>query len=50
MSDGEMRRAAVLAQVKSGAWRLMDAAERMDLSYRQTKRLWKRYRAKARPD
>jgi transposase len=46
MSDGEMRRAAVLAQVKSGAWRLMDAAERMDLSYRQTKRLWKRYQSK----
>jgi transposase len=46
MSDGEMRRAAVLAQVKSEAWTLMDAAERMDLSYRQTKRLWKRYRSK----
>jgi len=43
MSDGEMRRAAVLAQVRSGAWTLMDAAERMELSYRQTKRLWKRY-------
>ena len=46
MSDGEMRRAAVLAQVKSEAWTLVEAAERMELSYRQSKRLWKRYRAK----
>ena len=45
MSEREMRRAAVLAQVKSGAWRLAEAAERMDLSYRQGKRLWKRYRS-----
>ena len=43
MSDGEMRRASVLAQVKSKAWTLVEAAERMELSYRQTKRLWKRY-------
>ena len=46
MSDGEMRRAAVLAQVKRGAWTLVEAAERMELSYRQTKRLWKRYQTK----
>ena len=45
MSDGEMRRAAVLAQVKSAAWTLVEAAERMELSYRQTKRLWKRYQS-----
>ena len=44
MSEREMRRAAVLAQVKSGGWRLVEAAERMELSYRQAKRLWKRYR------
>ena len=43
MSEREMRQAAVLAQVKSGTWTLAEAAERMDLSYRQSKRLWKRY-------
>jgi transposase len=46
MSEREMRRAAVLAQVKSGAWTLVEAAERMGLSYRQGKRLWKRYQRK----
>ena len=46
MSEREMRRAAVLAQVKSGAWTLAEGAERMELSYRQTKRLWKRYQSK----
>src|SRR5260370_22951362 len=45
MSEREMRRAAVLAQVKSGAWTLVEGAERMELSYRQAKRLWKRYRS-----
>jgi transposase len=44
MSERELRRAAVLAQVKSGAWTVVEAAERMELSYRQAKRLWKRYR------
>jgi transposase len=44
MSKREMTRAAVLAQVESGAWTLIEAAERMELSYRQAKRLWKRYR------
>ncbi len=43
MSERELRRAAVLAQVKSGAWTLVEAAERMELSYRQSKRLWKCY-------
>lgn len=46
MSEREMRRAAVLAQVKSRSWKLVEAAERMDLSYRQAKRLWKRYQRK----
>lgn len=46
MSEREMRRAAVLAQVKSGVWTLVQAAERMDLGYRQAKRLWKRYQSK----
>ena len=43
MSEREMRRAAVLAQVKTGAWTLLEGAERMEISYRQAKRLWKRY-------
>jgi Winged helix-turn helix len=43
MSERELRRAAVLAQVKSGSWTLVEASERMELSYRQAKRLWKRY-------
>src|SRR5580704_1309445 len=46
MSEREMSRAAVLAQVKSGSWKLAVAAERMEVSYRQAKRLWKRYRSK----
>ena len=46
MSEREMLRAAVLAQVKSGAWTLVEAAERMELSYRQAKRQWKKYQAK----
>src|SRR5437016_3280133 len=46
MSEREMRRATVLAQVKSGSWTLGEAAERMEVSYRQAKRLWKRYRSK----
>ncbi len=46
MSDRELKRAAVLAQVKSGSRTLGEAAERMELSYRQTKRLWRRYQSK----
>ena len=46
MSERELKRAAVLAQVKSGAWTLVAGAERMELSYRQAKRLWKRYQSK----
>jgi transposase len=46
MSKREMRRAMVLGHVKSGAWTLVEAAERMELSYRQAKRLWKRYQSK----
>src|SRR6195256_2872023 len=46
MSDRELKRAAVLAQVKSGSWKLGEAAERMEVSYRQAKRLWKRYQSK----
>jgi transposase len=34
----------VLGRVKSKTLRLADAAKILELSYRQTKRLWKRYR------
>ena len=43
MNDRELQRAGVLAQVKSGSGKLVEAAERMEVSYRQAKRLWKRY-------
>ena len=43
MSARELRRAGVLARVKGGELKLVEAAELMGLSYRQTKRLWKRY-------
>ncbi len=43
MSGRELGRVEVLARVKSGALRLVDAAVLMGVSYRQTKRLWKRY-------
>jgi transposase len=46
MSDREMKRAAVLGQVKNGAWTVVEAAERMEVSYRQAKRLWRRYQSK----
>jgi transposase len=46
MSERELRRAAVLAQVKSGAWTIVEAADRMEVSYRQAKRLWQRYQRK----
>jgi hypothetical protein len=44
MSSKELRRAEVLARVKSGELKLGNAAVMMGLSYRQTKRLAKRYR------
>jgi transposase len=44
MSERELRRAALLAQLAGGAGTLVQAAKRMELSYRQAKRLWKRYR------
>ena len=44
MSELELTRAAVLSRVKERAWSLRQAAERMKVSYRQAKRLWKRYR------
>ena len=44
MSTRELRRAEVLARVKSQTLRLVDAAKILEVSYRQAKRLWQRYR------
>jgi len=44
MSSKELRGVEVFGQVASGSLRLVDAAEILQLSYRQTKRLWRRYR------
>ena len=43
MSRRELRRAGVLARVQSGELKLVDAAKLLEVSYRQTKRLWQRY-------
>ena len=45
MSKRELQRGGVLARVRAGELRLTDAATLMGVSYRQAKRLWKRYRA-----
>jgi transposase len=44
MSKGELGRVEVLARVQSRQLKVVDAAQLMHLSYRQAKRLWKRYR------
>jgi transposase len=44
MSAKERRRLVVMEQVKSGGLKLVEAADRMGLSYRQTKRIWARFR------
>src|SRR5262250_35251 len=44
MSQEELRRVEVLARVRSNELRVVDASRLMRLSYRQAKRLWKRYR------
>src|SRR6266849_6682998 len=44
MSTRELRRVEVFGQVAGRSLRLVDAAEILQLSYRQTKRLWRRYR------
>lgn len=46
MSIKERRRMAVLGEVKAGRLKVVGAAEAMGLSYRQAKRVWKRYAAK----
>src|ERR1700746_1306099 len=43
LSKRELQRAGVLERVKAGELGLKNAAEVMKLSYRQVKRLWKRY-------
>lgn len=44
MSQRELRRLEVLSRVKEGELQLVNAAELVGVSYRQAKRLWKRYR------
>jgi transposase len=44
MSQRELRRVEVLVRVKSKELQVVDAASLMGVSYRQAKRLWKRYR------
>jgi len=44
MSTRELQRLEVFSRVQSEALRLVDAAKMLALSYRQTKRLWRRYR------
>ena len=43
MSSKELHSVEVLARVKSGEAKLTEAAELLRISYRQTKRIWKRY-------
>src|ERR1700693_2477327 len=43
MSQKELRRVGVLARVKSKELKVVDAASLVGVSYRQAKRLWKRY-------
>lgn len=44
LSSKEVHRVEVLSRVKSGNLKLGEAAELLDLSYRQMKRVWRRYR------
>jgi Helix-turn-helix domain len=44
MSGRELERGEVMDRVASGDLRLQHAAEMLELSYRQTKRVWRRYR------
>src|SRR5256885_7761003 len=44
MSKGELERVGVLARVQSKQLLVVDASRLMRVSYRQAKRLWKRYR------
>ena len=44
MSRRELSRVEVMGRVKAGSLRLGEAAELLELSYRQTKRIWARFR------
>ena len=44
MSRRELRRVEVMARVQAGELKVVDAAELVEVSNRQGKRLWKRYR------
>jgi transposase len=44
LSGKELSRAEVMARVKAGNLRLGEASELLELSYRQAKRIWARYR------
>jgi transposase len=44
MSSKELKRLGVLAHVEKEALNLIHAAEILGLSYRQAKRIWRRYR------
>ena len=48
MSDRELKRLGVLARVEKAALNLVNAAEILGLSYRQTKRIWRRYQEEGR--
>src|SRR5579871_6117393 len=48
MSDEEVRRAGVLKRVKAGDLTQVEAAEVLGLSYRQLKRLYRRFRKQGR--
>jgi len=43
MSSRELERVEVMGRVESGDLKLSDAAVMLELSYRQAKRLWRRY-------
>jgi transposase len=45
LSRKELSRVEVMGRVKARSLRLREAAELLELSYRQTKRIWARYRA-----
>jgi Helix-turn-helix domain len=45
LSKKELSRVEVMGRVKARSLRLNEAAELMGLSYRQSKRIWARYRA-----
>jgi len=44
MSARELQRVEILGRVKAGTLRVIEAAKVLGVSYRQAKRLWRRYR------